>query len=495
MSQAKIIVDKDYRVAPVEKHLFGSFIEHLGRAVYSGIYEPGHPKADEQGFRTDVLELVKELGVSIVRYPGGNFVSGYNWVDGIGPKDQRKRRLELSWKSIETNEFGIDEFVDWCHKAQIEVMAAVNLGTGTPQDAGNLVEYCNHPSGSYWSDLRIKNGHRNPHNIKVWCLGNEMDGPWQICHLEADDYGKKARETAKIMKWIDPDLKLVVAGSSGPGMPTFPEWDRVVLETCWEHVNYLSIHMYVSNHHEQDTPSYLALSRRFEEFVDIMASTLRYVKAKNRSQHDVYLSWDEWQVWHPGESHDHWTEAPHLAEYNYNLEDALVVTQWLNVFLRKCDVLKIACVAQIVNIISWLHTTREALLKETSFYPFQLVSNHARGNSLDLLVRAPLYTTKQFGDMPLLDAAATHDPTTGAQAVFLVNRSQSEPLTTTLTWQDGAPTRVKAAYQISGTDPKAENSFANPHVIVPKPVSGLHLDGPSLTLQLPPLSFTTIALG
>lgn len=223
MAKATLIVDKDYRIASVEKHLYGSFIEHLGRAVYSGIYEPGHPAADEQGFRTDVLTLVKELGVSIVRYPGGNFVSGYNWVDGIGPKDQRKRRLELSWKSIETNEFGIDEFVDWCHKAQTEVMAAVNLGTGTPQDAGNLVEYCNHPSGSYWSDLRIKNGHRNPHNIKVWCLGNEMDGPWQICHLEADDYGKKARETAKIMKWIDPDLKLVVAGSSGPGMPTFPE--------------------------------------------------------------------------------------------------------------------------------------------------------------------------------------------------------------------------------------------------------------------------------
>ncbi len=493
-SPAQVYLDPYRTIGAVSPLLFGGFAEHMGRCIYGGIYDPQSPHADEDGLRRDVLAALRELGYTVIRYPGGNFLSGYNWMDGVGPREQRPRRRDLAWFSIETNQFGTNEFINFCRKIDAQPMLGVNLGTGDIASAANLVEYCNAPVGTYYADLRAAHGYREPHNVKYWCLGNEMDGPWQIGHLDMYDYAKKAREAAKLMKWHDPTIETVLCGSSNDRMPTFPEWDRVVLETCWEHVNYLSIHMYVSNHHEQDTPSYLALSRRFEEFVDIMASTLRYVKAKNRSQHDVYLSWDEWQVWHPGESHGHWTEAPHLAECSYNLEDALVVAQWLNVFLRKCDVLKIACVAQIVNIISWLHTTREALLKETSFYPFQLVSSHARGNSLDVLVRAPLYTTKQFGDMPLLDAAATHDPATGAQAVFLVNRSQSEPLTTTLTWQDGAPTRVKAAYQISGTDPKAENSFANPHVIVPKPVNGLKLDGPSLTLRLPALSFTTIAL-
>ena len=230
MYKAKCVIDKDYSIGEIEPKLFGSFIEHLGRAVYTGIYEPGHKEADEQGFRRDVLKLVKELGASIVRYPGGNFVSGYNWTDGIGPQKDRPRRLDYAWLSVETNQIGIDEFVDWCKKADTQVMAAVNLGTGTPQDAGYMLEYCNYPSGTYWSDLRIKNGHKEPHNIKVWCLGNEMDGPWQTCGLSAQDYGKKALETAKIMKLVDPTIQIVACGSSTPLLPTYPEWDRIVLE-------------------------------------------------------------------------------------------------------------------------------------------------------------------------------------------------------------------------------------------------------------------------
>ncbi len=209
MKRVNYFVDKNFKIGEVDPNVFGSFIEHLGRAVYTGIYEPDHPLADEQGFRKDVMELIKELRVPLVRYPGGNFVSGYRWTDGIGPKENRPRRLDYAWRSTETNQIGIDEFIDWANKSSIEPMIAVNLGTGTPQEAGDLVEYCNHPQGTDWSDLRIKNGHEKPYGIKVWCLGNEMDGPWQTCHLSAEDYGKKALETAKIMKWVDPDIKLM----------------------------------------------------------------------------------------------------------------------------------------------------------------------------------------------------------------------------------------------------------------------------------------------
>jgi alpha-N-arabinofuranosidase len=246
--------------------------------------------------------------------------------------------------------------------------------------------------GTYYADLRARNGHPEPHNVRYWCVGNEMDGPWQIGHLGAHEYALKALEAAKLMKWHDPGIQLILCGSSNDAMPTYPEWDRVALEACWEKVDYLSMHYYAGNR-DDDSTSYLASAAAFEAFVDTLAGTLRYVKAKCRSKHDVYLSWDEWQVWYKDRSgRGGWTEAPHLSEEIYNLEDALVVAQWLNVFLRKCDVVKIACVAQIVNVISWLHTTREGLLKQASFYPFQLVSTLARGDSLDLLVRAPATT-------------------------------------------------------------------------------------------------------
>ncbi len=491
---AKLFLDTNRTVGEISPLIFGGFAEHMGRCVYEGIYDPDSPHADQDGLRADVLAALKELAYTVIRYPGGNFLSGYNWLDGVGPKDKRPRRRDLAWFSIETNQFGTDEFMGFCKKIGAQPMLGVNLGTGTIESAASLVEYCNAPAGTYYADLRASHGYRDPHNVKYWCLGNEMDGPWQIGHLDMHDYAKKAREAAKMMRWHDPSIKTVLCGSSNDRMPTFPEWDRVALETCWDQVDYLSIHMYVSNHPDQDTPSYLALAKRFESFVDTMAGTLQYVKAKNRSQHDVFLSWDEWQVWHPGETNSHWTQAPHLAEVGYNLEDALVVAQWLNVFLRKCDVLKVACMAQIVNIISWLHTTKDALLKHTSFYPFKLISNAARGNSLDVLVRAPMYETKQYGDMPLLDVAASHDPATGKQAVFIVNRSQSEAVVTDLIWQDGMPTKVSAIHQLYGTDVKAENTFENPQAIVPSQLPGGPVVDGKFTLALPALSFTTVLL-
>lgn len=489
---ASIYMDTNRTLGEISPLIFGGFAEHMGRCVYEGIYDPGSPHADKNGLRKDVLAALREINYTVMRYPGGNFVSGYRWMDGIGPKDKRPRRREMAWKSIETNQFGTDEFMQFAKEIGTEPMLAVNLGTGTIQEAGDLVEYCNAPTGSYFSDLRAKNGHKDPYAVKYWCLGNEMDGPWQIGHLEAYEYGRKALEAAKIMKWQDPAIKLIACGSSSTFMPTFPDWDRTVMEHLYEHVDYLSLHYYANNH-ANNPADYLASTILFEGHLDTLAATLRYVKSKLRSKREVYLSWDEWNVWYKNMEMDgQWSEAPHLIEEVYNLEDALVVAQWLSVFLRRASILKVACIAQIVNIIAPLLTTKDALLKQSTFYPLVQFSNHARGNSLDVFVDAPKYTTTSFGEQPLLDVSASHDPETGKGAVFIVNRSQTETLEAELVWQQGAPKKITAANQLSGTDLKAANSFENPNAVVSKAIKAPALKEGKATLKVPPLSFTTL---
>jgi alpha-L-arabinofuranosidase len=331
--------------------------------------------------------------------------------------------------------------------------------------------------------------------VKYWCVGNEMDGPWQIGHLEAAEYGRKARETAKVMRMVDPSLKLVVCGSSNPHMPTYPEWDRVVLEHTWEHVDYLALHDYGTNY-ANDTDSYLALSAQFEAYLDTISGMMRYVKAKLRSKRDVYLSWDEWNVWYKDRSgRGGWQEGPPLSEEVYNLEDALVVAQWLNVFLRRCDVLKIACIAQVVNTISPLTVKGDRLLRHPTFYPFVMVANNAAGLALQPLVSAPEHETKQFGPMPLLDVSASYDAEHDRGAVFLVNRSQTETVSTELRWQGAAPSRAAGIAQLAGTDPKAINSFEQPNNLVPRQLEAQTVADGKLTLHLPPLSFTVVPTG
>jgi alpha-N-arabinofuranosidase len=491
-NSARIVLDNERVVGTISPLLFGGFAEHMGRCVYGGLYDPESPQADERGFRRDVQAALREMGISILRYPGGNMLSGYNWLDGVGPREKRPRRRELAWQSIETNQFGTNEFIEFCRSTNILPMLGVNMGTGTIEQAAALVEYCNAPTGTFYSDLRKEHGYAEPHNVKYWCIGNEMDGPWQIGHLEAEAYARKALETAKMMRWQDPTLKLVLCGSSNTSMPTYPDWDRVVLEICWEHVDYLSLHYYAENH-ENDTASFLAMAAQFESQVDTLAGLLRYVKAKRRSKHDVKLSWDEWNVWYKDRSgNGGWQVAPPLSEEVYNLEDALVVAQWMSVFLRRCDVLEIACLAQVVNTISPLTTTRDGLLRQTTFYPFVLFGQHAAGVSLEPLVNAPLIETKKFGPQPLLDVSASYDAAANQGALFIVNRSQTEPLTTTVEWRGSAPDQATAIYQLSGTDPKAFNSFEHPTTIVPQRLAGSAVVDGTLTLTLPPLSFTVV---
>lgn len=489
---ARVSLDIERTVGPISPLLFGGFAEHMGRCIYQGIYEPGSPQADERGFRRDVLAALRELNPRTLRYPGGNFLSGYSWLDGVGPRAARPRRRELAWKSIETNQFGTDEFIAYCRELGAAPMLGVNLGTGDIAGAAALVEYCNAPAGSFYADMRVANGSPQPHNVRYWCLGNEMDGPWQIGHLDAYRYADKAREAAKMMRWHDPDLKLVLCGSSNTDMPTYPEWDRVALEHCWDVVDYLSLHYYATND-DGDTPSFLAMAAQFERHIDTLAGLLRFVKAKLRSTHEVCLSWDEWNVWYKNREMDGgWREAPHLIEEVYNLEDALVVAQWMSVFLRRCDVLKIACLAQMVNVIAPILTTRDGLLKQSIFYPFALFSAHAAGVALQPQVFAPQYETKRYGPMPLLDVSASYDEERGAGAVFLVNRSQSQALQTEVRWQGRAPAQVTAITQLSGDDPKAANSFARPDLLVPRELPGGPVVDGGYTVSLPPLSFTVL---
>lgn len=356
--QSKMIVDKDFKLAEVDPRLYGSFIEHLGRAVYGGIYEPGHPTADANGFRGDALQAIRALRVPIIRYPGGNFVSGYNWEDGVGPKESRKRSLELAWWTTETNQMGTNEFADWAKQAGSEVMMAVNLGTRGIDAARNLVEYCNHPSGSYWSDLRISHGYQAPHNFRTWCLGNEMDGPWQIGAKTAVEYGRLANETAKAMRWVDPTLELVACGSSGSSMNTFAEWEATVLDLTYDNVDFLSLHTYYNNN-DGDTANFLARSLDMDQFIDSVAAVCDYIKAKKKSKKKIYLSLDEWNVWKTqgtSRAQQHWEIAPPEFEDVYNLEDALVVGCCLISLLKHADRVKMACIAQLINVIAPIMT-------------------------------------------------------------------------------------------------------------------------------------------
>lgn len=471
MKKAEIVIDRSYKAGEVDKRIYGSFIEHLGRAVYGGVFEPGHPLVDEMGFRKDVIDLVRELGVPIVRYPGGNFVSGYNWEDGIGPVENRPRRTELAWKTIETNRVGTDEFAEWAKRANSEVMMAVNLGTRGVDAARNLVEYCNHREGSYWSDLRKSHGYKDPHNIKVWCLGNEMDGPWQIGHKTSEEYGRLACETAKTMKWVDPSIELVVCGSSHSRMKTFAEWEASVLEHTYEHVDYISLHTYYGNK-EDDTANFLARSMDMDAFIKSVVSICDYVKAKKHSSKNINLSFDEWNVWYHSKDADRkiepWTIAPPQLEDVYNFEDALLVGSMLITLLKNAGRVKIACMAQLVNVIAPIMTENGgAAWRQTIFYPYMHTSVFGRGCALLTLVKTPVYDCKDYTDVPLLDSVAVMNEEKGELTVFAVNKDLQEPMSLECDMRSFKGYRVTEHIIMEHGDLKAANTKDTPYNVCP----------------------------
>jgi len=497
MNTAHLTIDPAFCVGPVDRRLFGSFVEHMGRCVYTGIYEPDHPSADEEGFRRDVLELVRELGVSVVRYPGGNFVSGYNWEDGIGPREDRPTRLELAWHSLETNEFGLNEFVSWARRARLETMLAVNLGTRGLDAARNLIEYCNHPKGTYWSDLRIAHGFKEPHDIKLWCLGNEMDGTWQIGHKTADEYGRVAAETAKAMRLVDPAIELVACGSSSRAMPTFGAWEATVLEHTYDYVDYISLHAYYERV-DDDLDSFLASAVDMDTFIEGVAATCDHIGAKKRSAKKLRLSFDEWNVWymtdyHNREPHD-WIPSPRLIEDTFNVSDAVVVGSLLISLLRHADRVEVACQAQLANVIGPIRTEPSGpAWRQTIFYPFATVARYARGEVLRVEPRSSRYETKKYGDVPIVDAVATLDRDTGELVLFAVNRDTNKPLTLTASLRSLPAYTVHKFTVLTGEFATANTEVDPTRVRMTDSSAASVADG-SLTAKLPPLSWNVLRL-
>ncbi len=496
--KARVIAHANFSVADIDKRIYGSFLEHLGRAVYTGIYEPGHPTADQAGMRGDVIELVRALDTPICRYPGGNFVSAYNWEDGIGPKDKRPKRLDLAWRTTESNQVGIHEFADWAEKAGTEMMLAVNLGSRGLDEARNFVEYVNHPGNSYWSDLRAKNGRKDPWNCRLWCLGNEMDGPWQVGHKSAAEYGHLANETAKAIRGFDPTLELVVCGSSNSDMPTYPQWEATVLEATYEAVDYISLHMYFENY-EKNTAEFLALPQKLDNYIGTVAGIIDFIKAKSRSKKDIKISFDEWNVWYHERKQDaermrtwNWPEAPRLLEDIYNFEDVLQVGCIINTFIRRADVVKIACIAQLVNVIAPIMTEPGgAAWRQTIYWPFFLASKHGRGTALRLTVEVPTYSAAAADQVPWLDIAAVHDADGGAITFFAINRHGTEPMEAEVALE-GFKARSVEHTLIHHKDVEARNTKAAPDTVAPQKGSGAVLGGKGLALTLPPHSYSMI---
>src|SRR5947208_4188313 len=498
-SATRIFIDSRRTISPLDRNLFGSFLEHLGRAIYEGIYDPGSKLADSNGFRTDVLGEIKQLAVPIVRYPGGNFVSGYNWLDGVGPKKGRPLVLDKAWNALNSNQFGTNEYMAWCKAVGTMPLMGLNRGTGTPEQAAALVEYCNVDKGTEWSELRRKHGFNEPYKVKRWCLGNEMDGPWQIGHITATEYGMKAQDAARQMRYVDPSLQLIACGSSGPFMPTYLEWDREVLEQCYQYVDGLSLHRYFTNSQQDtggDSSKFLAMNLSMEQQIEETIAVCDLVRGQKRSPKKLWLSFDEWNVWYRARSGDatngHRQQAPHLLEEVYNLEDALLVGGLVNSLLRHADRVKVACLAQLINVIAPIMTNSSGLLRQTIYYPYKWALQYARGAVLNLLVESPTYEVSNMGQVPYVDVAGTLSAQDGKVAIFALNRDLSKSRVVEIDWQDRIPGQVLVATVLTGTDLKAFNTFDTPQKVAPQTFAKPITSGGRTKFEVPARSYTAI---
>ena len=496
--KAALRLHADNAISRVDSRIYGSFIEHLGRAAYGGIYEPGHETADDMGFRKDVLALVRELNVPIVRYPGGNFVSGYRWEDGIGDRAKRPRRIDLAWKSIETNEIGIDEFQEWARRAGTEIMMAVNLGTRGILEAQDMLEYCNFPGGTYYSDLRRQNGFEQPFKIKTWRQGNEMDGSWQTGAKTAREYGRIACETGKVMKWVDPSIELVLCGSSFYNMPTFGEWERTVLEEAYEYADYMSMHAYYTNW-ENDVDLFLSKSLELERFIDSVAAVCDYVKGKKHTEKTINISLDEWNIWYHSINQDKeipdWQVAPPKLEDIYNFEDALLVGCLLIAILKHSDRVKIACLAQLVNAIAPIMTvTGGRAWAQTIFYPYLHASRYGRGTALRPVVECEGYSTKEFSYVPYLEAVGVWNEVGGELTIFAVNRSQDEKIELSCELEGFGELAVVEHITLAGYGINDHNDARHPNLVKPKRCTATRQWAKGIQSSLAPHTWNVIRL-
>lgn len=499
---ARIKIDIDRQIGEVNKNIYGNFVEHLGRCVYGGIYDEGSPLADESGIRLDVLEAAKGLNVPLTRYPGGNFVSNYHWKDGVGPKDERPARMELAWARLESNRFGTNEFIDFARRMGTEPYFAVNLGTGTIEEAQQWVEYCNVKEGPYYAELRKQHGYAEPHNITYWSLGNEMDGFWQMGHLNAEDYSKKAREAAKLMKLTSPEIKLVAAGSSNYRPDADPnEWNATILHELRDVVDYIALHIYVGNVAD-NYYNYLSTPMVLEERTQIVKGMIlkEMAYAQRESDDPIYIAWDEYNVWYRARVGEDMTGERALEEH-YNLEDALVIAGFLNAFIRNADVVKMANMAQLVNVIAPIFTNETDMFKQTIYYPLALFANNVFGTALDVAVDCETYDTEEFfiglaeskttqEDVPFLDVSATYDD--GQVVLCVVNRNKDQAITTDIIAQEGLFDGEYEVYEVNGPDSKAQNDFGKTLVETKSKPTLTVKKADKMTYAFPPHSFTMI---
>jgi alpha-N-arabinofuranosidase len=495
--------------ADFNRRLFGAFLEHLGRSIYTGVYDPGNQLSDERGFRKDAIREVADLHVPIIRYPGGNFVSGYNWLDGVGPKKDRPTVLERAWNSLETNQFGTNDFMDWAKAVGTEPLLGFNLGTGNSEMAVAYIEYCNFAKGTKWSDLRRSHGYEQPHKVKYWCLGNEMDGPWQMGRLTAREYGRKARDIAQQARIIDSDVQLIACGSSNTIMPTYLNWDREVLEECYDQVDGISLHNYFGNEPALSggkSERFLAQNLDMERQILEITAVADLVQGIYRSPKRLWLSFDEWNVWYRARSREHLDGkgqfAPHLLEEVYNLEDALLTGGFLNTLMRQSERVRVACLAQIVNVIAPLVTNEKGILRQSIYFPYAMVLKYAHGRMLDIQVESETYPIRAAGlrpdfarneNVPFLDVVATYDAKEKRVSVFALNRDLANERDLSLTFEDITPSKVLACETVTGTDLKAFNTFESPSKVVTTKLDAAKA-GAKMTVKLPARSYTVVHL-
>ena len=509
MQHAHLIINPAFTVGPVSRRLFGSFIEHIGRAVYGGIYEPGHPTADEEGFRQDVLAVARELDLDGIRYPGGNFVSGFRWEDGVGPREQRPTRRDLAWHSTETNEVGLHEFASWVEKLGTHLMLALNLGTRGTLEALDLIEYANGAAGSAWADQRVANGRLAPFGVTTWFLGNEMDGPWQLGYRSADEYGALAARTAKALRQFDPTIELVACGSSHMDMKTFGDWERTVLSHTYDDVDYISCHAYYEEK-DGDLGSFLASSVSMDRFIESVVATADHVKALKRSPKTINISFDEWNVWYLERGlsanvgvyrteeilGEDWPVAPRVAEDVYSVADGVVVGSLLISLLKHADRVTTACLSMLVNAMAPIRAEPGGIVwRQTTFHPFALTSRWARGTALDVRVACESYSTNEHGLVPRVDATATYDAETGQYAVFAVNRSTDDPMEIIVDVQHPGATALIEALVLSDPDPYVTNSPTAPDRVVPLANETARIREGRLVFTLPPVAWGVVRLG
>lgn len=500
MEMTRIVCNKKFIIGEIDPRLYGSFLEHMGRVIYSGIYEPENENSDADGFRRDVLEKVREMNVTTIRYPGGNFVSAYRWEDGVGPKEERPRKLELAWKAIETNEFGTNEFMNWAKKADVEPIFTVNLGTRGIEDAIHYVEYCNFAGGTQYSDMRRSHGAEQPYGVKMWCLGNEMDGEWQIGHKSAEEYGKLAAEAGKVMKLIDPDIELIVCGSSLSSMDSYPQWDMEVLERTYDVADYLALHQYYGGQ-DRGTPNFLAQTLDMEEYIKTIRAVAQVVKKKKHSKKDMKFSVDEWGVWAvPGNAvnkeinQKSWESAPAISEQIYTLEDALLFAQMQMVILRNADVIKIACQSLLTNISACIMTEKNGgLWLQTIFYPFYYFANYAKGIVLTSISEGPTYSCEDFSDVPYIDNLVIWNKEIGEIIVFAVNRSEEEVLSLEIKLPDFEIKNVIESISLTAKDRKMTNQEDH-NAVLPRNNDNAEVIGDTCIMQLVALSFNVLRI-